>query len=153
LLLAEVMFIGFAGQRRFRASVIPQATSSCRRADLHGSLGRLAAAAGDQALVARGAVGAIEAQDMRHAGRLIFVEYHLVVPSGMTVATAHMMCDRIEAALRDEMVHLIITIRVEPEEGPNEAVYLSCSLENTWFCLPDARPGVGNVLDSGGVAA
>jgi cation diffusion facilitator family transporter len=68
-------------------------------------------------LVAESAVGAIEAHDlrMRHAGRLTFVEFHLVVPGAMTVAESHAICDRVEEALRAEMPHLVITIHVEPE--------------------------------------
>jgi cation diffusion facilitator family transporter len=69
-------------------------------------------------LVADSASGAIEAHDMRmrHAGRLTFLEFHLVVPGSMTVSRAHAICDRIEAALKAEMGHLMITIHVEPEE-------------------------------------
>jgi cation diffusion facilitator family transporter len=68
-------------------------------------------------LVAESAVGAIEAHDlrMRHAGRLTFLEFHLVVPGTMTVAESHAICDRIEEALRAEMQQLVITIHVEPE--------------------------------------
>ena len=53
-------------------------------------------------LVANSAAGAIEAHDLRtrHAGRLTFLEFHLVVPGSMTVAAAHRICDRIEDALR-----------------------------------------------------
>ncbi len=68
-------------------------------------------------LVGAHAQGAIEAHDlrMRHAGRLTFLEFHLVVPALMTVADAHEICDRIEAALKAEMEGLMITIHVEPE--------------------------------------
>jgi cation diffusion facilitator family transporter len=69
-------------------------------------------------LVADSAAGAIEAHDlrMRHAGRLTFLEFHLVVPGSMTVAESHAICDHIEETLRQEMPHLMITIHVEPEE-------------------------------------
>ncbi len=68
-------------------------------------------------LVATHAEGAIEAHDLRtrHAGRLTFLEFHLVVPGRMTVAEAHEICDRVEAALKAEMDQLMITIHVEPE--------------------------------------
>jgi len=68
-------------------------------------------------LVAEHASGAIEAHDLRtrHAGRVTFLEFHLVVPAAMTVADAHDICDRIEAALRAEMGGLMITIHIEPE--------------------------------------
>lgn len=69
-------------------------------------------------LVAESAQGAIEAHDlrMRHAGRLTFLEFHLVVPGSMTVAESHAICDRIEEALKAGMGNLNITIHVEPEE-------------------------------------
>jgi cation diffusion facilitator family transporter len=68
-------------------------------------------------LVGEHAQGAIEAHDLRtrHAGRLTFLEFHLVVPGAMRVADAHEICDRIEAALKAEMEGLMITIHVEPE--------------------------------------
>ncbi len=68
-------------------------------------------------LVSAHAEGALEAHDLRtrHAGRLTFLEFHLVVPGSMSVAAAHDICDRIEAALRAEMSELKITIHVEPE--------------------------------------
>ena len=68
-------------------------------------------------IVGEHADGAIEAHDLRtrHAGRLTFLEFHLVVPGAMTVSSAHAICDRIEAALKAEMEGLMITIHVEPE--------------------------------------
>jgi cation diffusion facilitator family transporter len=74
-------------------------------------------------LVANSAAGAIEAHDLRtrHAGRLTFLEFHLVVPGAMTVAAAHAICDRIEDTLKGEMGHLMITIHVEPEEKAKQA--------------------------------
>jgi cation diffusion facilitator family transporter len=68
-------------------------------------------------LVGKHAGGAIEAHDLRtrHAGRVTFLEFHLVVPAAMTVSDAHAICDRIELALKSEMEGLVITIHVEPE--------------------------------------
>jgi cation diffusion facilitator family transporter len=70
-----------------------------------------------RALVGGAAAGAIEAHDlrMRRAGRHSFLEFHLVVPGEMSVAEAHAICDRIEAALRGELEGLVVTIHVEPE--------------------------------------
>ncbi|MDO9711563.1 cation diffusion facilitator family transporter [Paracraurococcus lichenis] len=67
--------------------------------------------------VSTSAEGAIEAHDLRtrHAGRLTFIEFHLVVPGQMTVDAAHAICDRIEAALKAEIEGATITIHVEPE--------------------------------------
>src|SRR6266540_668027 len=31
----------------------------------------------------------------RHAGRMMFIDFHLVVPSSMSVAVAHDVCDRL----------------------------------------------------------
>ena len=69
--------------------------------------------------------GAIEAHDIRtrHAGRVIFVEFHLVVPSKMTVYAAHAICDRIENALQEEMPHAVVTIHIEPEYMANDSVF------------------------------
>ena len=63
------------------------------------------------------ATGAIEAHDLRtrHAGRLTFIEFHLVVPGELSVNQAHEICDRIEAALKAEIEDATITIHVEPE--------------------------------------
>ncbi|MEW6254751.1 MAG: cation diffusion facilitator family transporter [Pseudomonadota bacterium] len=68
-------------------------------------------------LVSTHADGAIEAHDLRtrHAGRMTFVEFHLVVPGDMTVAAAHDICDRIERAFETDMDDMVITIHVEPE--------------------------------------
>jgi cation diffusion facilitator family transporter len=68
-------------------------------------------------VVSAHAEGAIEAHDLRtrHAGSVTFIEFHLVVPGDMRVAAAHDICDRIEAALKQEIEDAIITIHVEPE--------------------------------------
>jgi cation diffusion facilitator family transporter len=68
--------------------------------------------------ISKEAQGAIEAHDLRtrHAGRTTFIEFHLVVPGTMTVAESHAICDRVEAALKDDLPEAVITIHVEPEE-------------------------------------
>jgi divalent metal cation (Fe/Co/Zn/Cd) transporter len=68
-------------------------------------------------IVSERAAGAIEVHGLRsrHAGPVTFIEFHLVVPGDMSVAEAHAICDRIEAALKAEMEGLMITIHVEPE--------------------------------------
>jgi cation diffusion facilitator family transporter len=70
-----------------------------------------------RALVSQHAEGALEVHDLRtrHAGSMTFLEFHLVVPGAMTVAAAHVICDRIEEGLRAEMAGLRTTIHVEPE--------------------------------------
>ncbi|MDB5650192.1 MAG: cadmium transporter, partial [Hyphomicrobiales bacterium] len=61
--------------------------------------------------------GALEAHDLRtrHAGRMTFIDFHLVVPGQMSVADAHEICDRIEAALRTVVEGASVAIHVEPE--------------------------------------
>jgi len=68
-------------------------------------------------IISQNADGAIEAHDLRtrHAGRMMFVDFHLVVPSEMTVTAAHDICDRIEAAIRAEFKDTSISVHVEPD--------------------------------------
>lgn len=60
--------------------------------------------------------GALEFHDLktREAGRARFIEFHLVVPSDMTVEVAHHICDRIEGALEKSQPGAEVTIHVEP---------------------------------------
>ncbi len=76
----------------------------------------------ERVLVAQGG-GAIEAHDIRtrQAGRSTFVQFHLVVPGDMRVDQAHEICDRMEAALRQDMEHLLVSIHVEPEHKAKHA--------------------------------
>lgn len=70
-----------------------------------------------RAVISTEAEGALEAHDLRtrHAGRVTFIDFHLVVPGQMTVHEAHEICDRIEAALQAQVGQTLITIHVEPE--------------------------------------
>lgn len=76
-----------------------------------------------RSLISANADGAIEAHDLRtrHAGRMTFVEFHLVVPGSLTVSDAHDICDRIEAAIKDEVDSALVTIHVEPEQKAKHA--------------------------------
>jgi cation diffusion facilitator family transporter len=64
--------------------------------------------------------GALEVHDLktRMAGRATFIEFHLVVDADMTVSESHVICDRIEAALKAEIPSVRVIIHVEPD---NEA--------------------------------
>ncbi|WP_163268830.1 cation diffusion facilitator family transporter [Chelativorans alearense] len=68
-------------------------------------------------LVRANSDGALEFHDLktREAGRARFIEFHLVVPSDMTVERAHQICDRIEDVLEEELPGARVTIHVEPE--------------------------------------
>ena len=74
-------------------------------------------------VISHNADGALEAHDVRtrNAGRVTFIDFHLVVPAQMTVADAHDICDRIEAALREAIEGARITIHVEPESKAKHA--------------------------------
>jgi cation diffusion facilitator family transporter len=67
--------------------------------------------------------GAIEAHDVRtrQAGKMTFIDFHLVVPGTMSVDAAHAICDTIEAKLREAVRDVQITIHVEPEEKAKHA--------------------------------
>ena len=69
------------------------------------------------AVIAREGGGAMQAHDLRtrHAGSVVFVDFHLVVPDRTTIYEAHEICDRIEDGIRAEMGRVEITIHVEPE--------------------------------------
>ena len=76
-----------------------------------------------QACIVKAADGAIEAHDLqtRAAGRVTFIQFHLVVPASMTVAKAHDICDRIENALWETVPGAHVTIHVEPENKAKHA--------------------------------
>jgi cation diffusion facilitator family transporter len=70
-----------------------------------------------KSIIAEHGAGAVQAHDLRtrQAGQAKFIDFHLVVPSDMTVFDAHELCDRIEAALKIEFTHMRIHIHLEPE--------------------------------------
>ncbi len=69
-------------------------------------------------LISANASGALEVHDLRTrvAGRVTFIEFHLVVPAIMQVGEAHKICDKIEAVLQKEFDNVRISIHVEPED-------------------------------------
>ncbi|MCW6510541.1 cation diffusion facilitator family transporter [Lichenifustis flavocetrariae] len=69
-------------------------------------------------LISTNATGAVEAHDVktRRAGKMTFIEFHLVVSGDMTVSTAHEICDRLERVLRAAIPDTTVSIHVEPEE-------------------------------------
>jgi len=62
--------------------------------------------------------GAMEVHDLktRIAGRATFIEFHLIVDGDMSVRESHVICDRIEEALKAEIPSVRITIHVEPDD-------------------------------------
>lgn len=61
--------------------------------------------------------GALGAHDLRtrRAGAAAFIDFHLVVPSRMTVGEAHDICDRLEDAIKQAIPGASLAIHVEPE--------------------------------------
>lgn len=81
-----------------------------------------------QQIIKAEADGAIEAHDIRTrmAGRVSFVEFHLVVDGDMSVEESHAICDRLETALRQEVEGVRVIIHVEPAyKAKDEGVRLS----------------------------
>ncbi len=68
------------------------------------------------AVISEKGSGAIEAHDIRTriAGRVSYIEFHLVVPGDMSVARSHQICDRLEAALEEAVPGAHVLIHVEP---------------------------------------
>ncbi|CAM5453720.1 cation diffusion facilitator family transporter [Aquamicrobium terrae] len=69
-------------------------------------------------IISANSKGALEVHDLktRIAGRATFIEFHLVVDAGMSVGESHVICDRIEDALKAEIPSVRITIHVEPDD-------------------------------------
>ncbi|QND54310.1 cation transporter [Phyllobacterium sp. 628] len=69
-------------------------------------------------IISANAGGALEVHDLktRIAGRVTFIEFHLVVHASMSVGDAHVICDRMENALMEQIPDSSIVIHVEPEE-------------------------------------
>jgi cation diffusion facilitator family transporter len=57
----------------------------------------------------------------RKAGAERYIELHLVVPGGRSVADAHALCDHLEADLTALFPHSEVMIHVEPEGSRSEA--------------------------------
>lgn len=62
--------------------------------------------------------GALEVHDLktRIAGRATFIEFHMVVDANMTVGESHVICDRIEDALKADIPSVRVIIHVEPDD-------------------------------------
>ena len=70
------------------------------------------------------AQGAIEVHDIRTriAGPATFIEFHLIVDAAMTVEQSHVICDRLEHALREQVpdTHPILQALIEARAGIGE---------------------------------
>lgn len=68
-------------------------------------------------IISANSKGAMEVHDLktRIAGRATFIEFHLIVDGEMPVRESHVICDRIEDALRADIPSVRVTIHVEPD--------------------------------------
>ncbi|WP_379067521.1 cation diffusion facilitator family transporter [Mesorhizobium sp. UC22_110] len=69
-------------------------------------------------IISANSKGALEVHDLRTriAGRATFIEFHMVVDADMSVGDSHVICDRIEDALKAEIPSVRVTIHVEPDD-------------------------------------
>ncbi len=66
--------------------------------------------------------GALGVHDFksRRAGAAAFIDFHLVVPAAMSVEEAHLICDRLEGAIKAIVPGATLAIHVEPDsENPH----------------------------------
>lgn len=70
-----------------------------------------------KAAIATHAAGVLDVHDLRtrRAGAAAFIDFHLVVPAEMAVGKAHMICDRLEDAIKAAIPGASLAIHVEPE--------------------------------------
>lgn len=68
--------------------------------------------------IGRHSASYLEVHDLRtrRAGRDIFVDFHLVLPSDMALQQAHDICDAVEDDVRATLPGASVTIHVEPEQ-------------------------------------
>lgn len=106
LVALHILWIGFKIVRGSLSSLMDEAVS---RAELDAIRTAISASSAGQ--------GAIEMHDLRtrRAGPVTFIEFHLVVPGGMTVAASHRICDRMEDAIAKAVDGAEVIIHVEPE--------------------------------------
>lgn len=79
-----------------------------------------------EALFASYGEGLVEARAIRtrQAGARIFAEFELAVPAGMSVAEAHRICMRVEAALKAEFGDTVVAFHFDPGEAEPAATSL-----------------------------
>lgn len=104
LVVANILWSGYHVVQSSLSGLMDEALSEADQATI-------------KSIIAEHGAGAVQAHDLRtrQAGQAKFIDFHLVVPSDMTVFDAHELCDRIEAALKIEFAHMRIHIHLEPE--------------------------------------
>jgi cation diffusion facilitator family transporter len=104
LVALNILWVGFGLARDSMSGLLDEAASP----DIEQRIKAAIAANGD---------GALQAHDIRtrRAGRMTFIEFHLVVPGEMTVEQAHGICDRLELAIEAAISETDVVIHVEPD--------------------------------------
>lgn len=100
----NILYAGYGIMRHSASGLMDEAASSEIQARI-------------RSLIESNGYGALQVHDIRtrHAGRATFVDFHLVVPGGMTVRDAHDICDRLEDALEADIEGAEVVIHVEPD--------------------------------------
>lgn len=57
----------------------------------------------------------------RKAGRQRYIDFHVAVDPGQTVATAHTIADELEAAIQSRLPGAVVTIHLEPHDSGHHA--------------------------------
>lgn len=104
LVAINILWVGYRIIMRSMSALLDRAASP----EIETRIRRIIEANGD---------GALQAHDIRtrQAGRKLFLEFHLVVPGGMTVEAAHHICDRLEDAIEREIEDSEAVIHLEPD--------------------------------------
>lgn len=56
----------------------------------------------------------------RKSGAARFIDFHLLLPGETTVSESHVLCDRLEDAIANQLAKVSVTIHVEPQEAHAE---------------------------------
>lgn len=104
LLALNILWVGYGLARNSMSGLLDEAASPEIEARI-------------KAAISANGEGALEAHDIRtrRAGRMTFIEFHLVVPGAMTVERAHEICDRLEDAIEAAISDTDVVIHVEPD--------------------------------------
>jgi cation diffusion facilitator family transporter len=104
LVAAHILYAGWEITRQSMSGLLDEAATPAIQSRI-------------QASIKSNGYGALQAHDIRtrSAGRVTFIEFHLVVPGAMSVADAHEICDRLEDAIEAEIDGAEVVIHVEPE--------------------------------------
>ena len=105
LVAANILWTGFGLMRRSFDGLMDRALPAAELDAIHAAIRRNVSADMDY-----------HALRTRQAGTRRFADFHLLVPGGMSVLDAHAVGDRVEAAIREALPGIEVTVHVEPIE-------------------------------------